>query len=243
MTELEKAINELVIANRILAHEGVVDAYGHVSVRHPGDPGKYLLSRSRSPELVEHADILEFTLDSKPVGGRKDKIYLERFIHGALYEANPAIGAVVHSHAIETLPFGVTGVPLRPVIHGASSCGMHIPVWDISNKFGDTTLLVETHEQGQDLARCLGHGRMALMRGHGFAAAGRNLAEVLKISINLPRNARVLMDALRLGGEVKYLSEGEIAVREKFGPGGADVARAIEYWARRAGCGDLLERK
>jgi ribulose-5-phosphate 4-epimerase/fuculose-1-phosphate aldolase len=89
MTELERAINDLVIANRILAHEGVVDAYGHVSVRHPDDPNKYLLARSRSPELVEHDDILEFTLDSKPVGGRKDKIYLERFIHGALYEANP----------------------------------------------------------------------------------------------------------------------------------------------------------
>jgi ribulose-5-phosphate 4-epimerase/fuculose-1-phosphate aldolase len=243
MTELERAINDLVIANRILAHEGVVDAYGHVSVRHPDDPNKYLLARSRSPELVEHDDILEFTLDSKPVGGRKDKIYLERFIHGALYEANPSVGAVVHSHAIETLAFGISGVPLRPVIHGASSCGAHIPVWDISDKFGDTTLLVENHEQGHDLARCLGHGRMALMRGHGFAAAGRNLPEVLKISINLPRNARVLMDALHLGGKVKYLSDGEIAAREKFGPGGADVARAIEYWSRRAACGDLLDRK
>lgn len=242
MTELERAINDLVIANRILANEGVVDAFGHVSVRHPSDPSKYLLSRARSPELVEHADILEFTLDSRPVVDKAPKIYLERFIHGGLYEANPDIKAVIHSHAMETLPFGISSVPLRTVIHGASSCGAHIPVWDIRDKFGDTTLLVENHDQGRDLASFIGHGRVALMRGHGFAAAGRNLAEALKIAVYLPKNARVLMDAIRLGGDVKYLSEGEIALRERFGPGGADVARAIEYWARRAGCGHLLNK-
>jgi len=241
MTALERAINDLVIANRILAHEGVVDAYGHVSLRHPDDPGKYLLSRSRSPELVSHEDILEFTLDSRPVGGRKDKVYLERFIHGAIYEAHHDVNAVVHSHAVETLSFGISSVPLRPVIHVASACGPHVPVWDIREKFGDTTLLVENHDQGRDLAQCLGHGRVALMRGHGFSAAGRNLGEVLKISVYLPRNARVLMEAIQLGGDVRYLSEGEMAAREIFGPGGADVARAIEYWARRAGCGHLLK--
>jgi HCOMODA/2-hydroxy-3-carboxy-muconic semialdehyde decarboxylase len=241
MSELARAVNELVIANRILAHQGVVDAYGHVSVRHPHDPGKYLLSRSRSPELVEHDDILEFTLDSRPVGDRKDKLYIERFIHGAIYEANPEVGAVVHSHAVETLAFGISSVALRPVVHNASGCGARIPVWDIRDRFGDTTLLVENQEQGRDLAKRLGRGRVALMRGHGFAAASHTLAEVLKISIYLPTNARVLMDAIRLGGEVRYLSEGEIAVREsKQGPGGADVARAMEYWARRAGCGHLL---
>ena len=239
MTALERAITDLVIANRILAHEGVVDAYGHVSIRHPDDPRKYLMSRSRSPELVAHEDILEFTLDSRPVGERKEKVYLERFIHGAIYEANRDVNAVVHSHAVETLPFGISSVPLRPVIHVASSCGAHVPVWDIRDKFGDTTLLVENHDQGRDLAEFLGHGRVALMRGHGFAATGRTLAEVLKISVYLPRNARVLMDAIQLGGDIRYLSDGEIEVRKRLGPGGADVERAIEYWARRAGCGQL----
>jgi HCOMODA/2-hydroxy-3-carboxy-muconic semialdehyde decarboxylase len=240
MTALDRAINDLVIANRVLAHEGVVDAYGHVSVRHPDDPGKYLLSRSLSPEHVAHADILAFTLDSRPVGDRKEKVYLERFIHGAIYEANRDVNAVVHSHAAETLPFGISSVPLRPVIHVASACGAHVPVWDISEKFGDTSLLVENHDQGRDLAQCLGHGRVALMRGHGFSAAGRTLGEVLQLAIYLPRNARVLMEAIQLGGDVKALSEGEIAVRESLGPGGGDVARAVEYWARRAGCGHLL---
>jgi len=241
MSELGRAIDELVLANRILAHEGIFDAFGHVSIRHPNDPGKYLLSRSRSPELVKQEDILEFTLDNRLVGDVKAKVYLERFIHGAIYEANPEIGAVVHSHAVEVLPFGISSVPLRPVIHCASQCGAHIPVWDISDKFGDTGLLVVNQEQGRDLAKCMGHGRVALMRGHGFAAAGRTVAEALKVSIYLPRNARVLMDAVRLGGDVKYLSQGEIAVREGHGPGGAEIARAMEYWARRAGCEHLLK--
>ncbi len=241
MSELERAINDLVIANRILAHEGVVDAFGHISIRHPHDPGKYLLSRARSPELVEHSDILEFTLDSRIADGKQEKVYLERFIHGALYEANPEIRAVVHSHAVEILPFSVSSVPLRAVVHNSSQCGAHVPVWDIRDKFGDTGLLVENQDHGRDLAKFIGRGRVALMRGHGFAASGRTLAEVLKVAVYLPRNARVLMDAIRLGGEVKYLSDGEIAIREGHGPGGADVARAWEYWARRAGCANLLK--
>jgi len=240
MSDLDDVYNDLVLANRILAHEGVVDAFGHVSIRHPRDPKKYLLSRARSPELVEHDDILEFLLDSEIAGERSGRPYLERFIHGAIYEANPHIQAVVHSHADEVLPYSISSVPMRPVIHTASECGHHIPVWDIRDKFGDTTLLVVNQEQGRDLARCLGSNRVALMRGHGFAAAGRTLNEVLKTSIYLPRNARVQTVATILGGDIKPLSEGEIAARDFLGPGGADQRRMIEYWATRAGCADLL---
>jgi ribulose-5-phosphate 4-epimerase/fuculose-1-phosphate aldolase len=242
MSELDEAANDLVLANRILAHENVVDAFGHVSMRHPHDPKKYLLSRARSPELVEHGDILEFSLNSDIVGARSGRPYLERFIHGAIYEANPEIMAVVHSHADEVLPFSISSVPLRAVIHTASGCGHRIPVWDIRDKFGDTTLLVRDQEQGRDLARCLGKSRVALMRGHGFAAAGRSLNEVIKTSVYLPRNAKVLTTAMMLGGDIVPLSEGEIAAREAIGPGGADQTRMIEYWAMRAGCGDLLRR-
>jgi ribulose-5-phosphate 4-epimerase/fuculose-1-phosphate aldolase len=241
MSSLTNVVNDLVIANRILANEDVLDAYGHISMRHPDDPGKFLLSRSRSPELVEHDDILEFTLDGQVAGGRSERPYVERFIHGAIYEANPEIKAVVHSHALDVLPFTISSVPLRPVVHTASECGHHIPVWDIHDKFGDTTLLVVNQQQGRDLAQVLGKNRVALMRGHGFAAAGRSLGEVMKTSVYLPKNARVLVQALQLGGDVKYLSQGEIAARDTFGPGGTDFARAWEYWAVRAGCGELLK--
>lgn len=240
MVAPDALLREITAANRILAHYRVVDAYGHISVRHPQDPKRFLLSRSRSPELVEPEDIMEFGLDGEIADGRKDKPYLERFIHAGIYEANPEIMAVVHSHALEVLPFTISTVPLTPVMHTASHCGAHIPVWDIADSFGDTGLLVTTRAQGRDLAVTLAKNRIALMRGHGFAAAGRTIGEVLKVSIYLPQNARVLMDAMRLGGGVKPLSAREIEIRDEGGPGGRELDRAIEYWAAQAGCSHLL---
>ena len=243
MAKLDDVISELAAANRILAHNGVVDAYGHISVRHPHDPKRFLLSRSKSPELVEPSDILEFGLDGELADGVTGKPYLERYIHAGIYEANPAIMSVVHSHALDVLPFSISSVPLTPVIHTASHCGHQIPVWDIADKFGDTGLLVTTREQGRDLAKVLARHRVALMRGHGFAAAGRTLGEVLKVSIYLPQNARVLMDAMRLGGTVKPLSAREIEIRDEGGPGGRELDRAIEYWAAMANCSHLLPKR
>ena len=190
---LEKALRDVVIANRILAHEGVVDAYGHVSVRHPLDPTRYLLSRSRAPELVERGDIVEFDLEGKSVSGDTRAPYLERFIHGAIYEARPDVQAVVHAHAEAVLPFTISATPLRPVVHMASFIGARIPVWDIRDNFGDTNLLVVNMAQGRDLARGLGGERVALMRGHGFVAAGRSLPEAIRIGVYMPVNARVLL--------------------------------------------------
>src|ERR671922_2131022 len=214
MNDLDFHIGQLVIANRILANEGVVDAYGHVSMRHPSHPERYLLSWSRSPELVERADIMEFTLDGNPVNDDGRALYLERFIHGGIYEARPDIQAVVHAHAEDVLPFTITTTPLRPVIHSGSFIGGQVPVWDIADQFGDqTNLLVTNMAQGRDLARCLGSNSVALMRGHGFAAAAQTLIEVVRMSVFVPRNARILMAAMRLGGEVKSLSQGEIAAR------------------------------
>jgi ribulose-5-phosphate 4-epimerase/fuculose-1-phosphate aldolase len=241
MADLGAVINELVLANRILAANGVVDAFGHVSVRHPENPQRYLLSRSRSPELVEASDIMEFDLESRIADGRKEPAYHERFIHGAVYEANPEINAVVHSHALDVLPFTLSDVPLRACIHTASQIGEEVPVWDIRDKFGDTGLLVANVDHGRDLARCMGKNYAALMRGHGFTAAGRNLGEVLKISIYLPQNAKVQKEAMALGGKVVYLSAGEIAERDSYGPGGRDLFRAMAYWAKQAGCEHMLE--
>src|SRR6059036_4374953 len=232
MTDLRLAIRDLVVANRILANEDVVDAYGHVSIRHPADPTRYLLARSLSPELIERDDIMEFELDGTPVGDTRQP-YLERFIHGAIYEARPDVQAVVHAHAEAVLPFTISATPLRPVVHMASFIGARIPVWDIRDSFGDTNLLVVNMAQGRDLARGLGGERVALMRGHGFVAAGRSLPEAIRIAVYLPLNARVLSEALRLG-EVTALSRGEIEAHASMRPDEPSMYRAWEYWAVRA---------
>lgn len=233
--ELARAIDDVVAANRILAHEGVVDAYGHVSVRHPHDPQRYLLSRSRSPELVERDDIATYALDGTPIGDDRAP-YVERFIHGGIYESRPEINAVVHSHAEDVLPYTITDAPLRPVVHVASYIGGNIPVWDIADLFGDTNLLVRNVEQGRDLAKTLGAEAVALMRGHGFAAAGRTLFEAVRIAIYLPMNARVSTVAAVIGkGKFRTLSDGEIAVRRASNPLAPESQRAWEYWKQRAG--------
>jgi ribulose-5-phosphate 4-epimerase/fuculose-1-phosphate aldolase len=238
MTELEIAIRDVVIANRILANENVTDGYGHISVRHPHDPNRYLLSCSRSPEFVDNADILEHELDGTVVNARGREPYIERFIHGAIYEARPDIQAVVHSHANEVLPFSITATPLRPVIITASTMGTHVPVWDSRDEFSDSNMLVSNMAMGRSLASRLGSNRVALMRGHGFAATGRTLKELVKLSVYIPQNAKVLEKALRWG-EVKGLSDQEIEKRltAKETP---DLRRVWEYWARRAGCGELF---
>ena len=243
MAEFESILNDLVIANRILANENVVDAYGHVSVRHPRDPQRFFLARSLSPERVERADIMEFDLEGNPAGGDARQPYLERFIHAAAYAARPDVQAVVHAHAEDVLPFGITAAPLRPVIHSGSFMGEHVPVWDIRDRFGDTNLLVTNMPQGRDLAKSLGGRSVALMRGHGFVAAARSLIEVVRMSVYVPRNARVLLAGLRLG-EVKPLSPGEIAARNAgYQPYSPETWRAWEYWATRAGCAHLLSKK
>ena len=233
-TPLASAIEELIAANHILAMEGVLDAYGHVSIRHPQDPTRFLLSCSRSPELVGEKDIMEFGLDGESVRPDKRSPYLERFIHAAFYEKRPEIQAVVHSHAEDVLPFTVTKAPLRPVMHSAISMGKQAPVWDSEHEFGATNLLVANVAQGHSLAKRLDQNQVVLMRGHGFAAAGTTLFQVVATSVYLPKNARVLMNALRLG-EVKYITDGEIEKRSRAEvsyPG--QVPRAWEYWKSRA---------
>ena len=237
-------LDELVVANRILANEDVVDAYGHVSVRNPHDPTRFFLARSLAPELVEPGDIMEFDLQGNPLGGDQRQPYLERFIHAAVYEARPDVMSVVHAHAEAVLPFGITAAPLRPVIHSGSFMGERVPVWDIRERFGDTNLLVTNMAQARDLANALEKNNVALMRGHGFVAAARSLIEVVRMSVYVPRNARVQLNAARLGGEMKALSAGEIAARNAgYKPNSPETWRAWEYWATRAGCAHLLSRK
>jgi ribulose-5-phosphate 4-epimerase/fuculose-1-phosphate aldolase len=238
-TTLDVVLNELVIANRILANEGVADAYGHVSVRDPGNPERFFMARMLAPELVERGDLIEFGLEGHAVSDNRAPS-VERFIHGAIFEARPEVQAVVHAHPEEILPFGITDVPLRPVIHSGSFVGRHVPVWDIADNFGDTDLLVRDMSQGRDLARRLGNNNVVLMRGHGFAAVARSIIEVVRISVYLPRNARVQLAAMQLG-KYKPLSDGEIAARSAgYTPYSTQTWRAWEYWAKRAGCGHML---
>jgi ribulose-5-phosphate 4-epimerase/fuculose-1-phosphate aldolase len=232
MTALDELVEDLVTANRILARENVVDSFGHISVRHPDNPQRYLLSRSRAPDCIEKDDIMEFALDGTAVDARGRAPYLERFIHGALYEARPDVMSVVHNHSESVIPFGVTGRPIKPIFHMGVSIGHHVPVWDSHDRFGDTSLLVENMAMGRDLAKLIGAGATALMRGHGATVAARSIRQAVYISVYLEVNARLQKQAMDMG-EIKFLTEGEIdKVASRTGSYG--INRAWENWCRRA---------
>ncbi len=230
---LTQVLDELVTANRILAREGVVDSFGHVSIRHSDRPDRYLLSRARAPECIEADDLMEFALDGTPVDSGDRKPYAERFIHGAVYEARSDVAAVVHHHSPSVIPFSVTATPLSPVMHMCAGIGSHIPTWDSRTNFGDTNLLVTNMNMARDLVAALDRRPVILMRGHGCVVAGASLREVVFNSIYLQLNADLQMKARSLG-EVTFLSEGEIAAilrtRSSF-----TFERAWEFWCRRAG--------
>jgi ribulose-5-phosphate 4-epimerase/fuculose-1-phosphate aldolase len=233
--KVSEAIEELVLANHILAHEGVLDMFGHVSVRHPTRPDRYFLACSRSPEGVTIDDILEFDLESNPIDDRGLTLYSERPIHGAVYQARPDVASVCHNHAHSLLPFAVAGRALRPVFHVGGAIGAEVPVWEIRDEFGDSTnLLVTDNDRGRSLAKKLGGGSTCLMRGHGSVVASRDLRSTVYVAITLMHNAAILTEALRMG-EVNYLSPGEVqeAGERVLGPRSLD--RAWEYWCHRVG--------
>jgi HCOMODA/2-hydroxy-3-carboxy-muconic semialdehyde decarboxylase len=231
---MNEALRDLAIANRILAHEGVVDAFGHVSIRHPQRAERFFMARSRSPELVTVADLMEFELDGTAVDARGRTPYSERFIHGAIYEKRKDVQSVIHNHSHEIIPYGVTPVKLRPVLHVGAAIGEEVPVWDIRRKFGDTNMLVVNMEQGRDLATTLGANRVALMRGHGCAVAGKTLRETVFTAIYLQVNAKLQTQAMGLSEEVRYLSTGELARTKEMLSQQVGLDRAWEYWTMRA---------
>lgn len=239
MNQLIDCLRDIVSGNRILAHEGVVDAFGHISARHPDRPDRFLMSRSRSPELVTLDDLLEFDLGGEPVESGGPAVYAERFIHAAIYDARPDVQSVVHNHAPELLPFTVTGVKLRPMFHVAAKIGAEVPVWDIREKFGDSNLLVVNLDQGRDLAKTLAGNCMALMRGHGCAIATNSVRNAVTTSIYSQLNARLQMQAMQMG-DVTYLSPGEIEIagvmpdKDSLG-----MTRAWEYLRQRCGCDQI----
>jgi HCOMODA/2-hydroxy-3-carboxy-muconic semialdehyde decarboxylase len=220
------------MANRILAREGVVDALGHASVRHPLQPERFIISYSRSPGLVTQADLGEFDLHGTDVAQSGRKPYLERFIHAAIYEARPDVGAVVHNHAQEVIPFTVTSVSLRPVMHVAGFLGERVPVWDIRDRFQDTDLLVRNMEQARDLARTLGKHTAALMRGHGCIVVGPDIRAAVASAIYMRINAGAQLHAMQLG-EPRYLTAREARLASETNLGKLALARMWEYWQGR----------
>ena len=239
MADLAFLIDDLVAANRILSQENVVDAFGHVSMRHPDDPERYLLSRARSPQLIEAGDIMEFGLDGTPIDARGRSPYLERFIHSAIYEARADIRSVVHSHSKAVIPFGVGGEKLRPLMHNCAPIGPEVPIWDSRTNFGDTDLLVSNLAMGRDLAKFMQTKPSALMRGHGSVVAARSLRLAVFIAIALQRNAELQAEASRYE-KVIFLSPGEVEkgsqmLRAEPDTAMAGIDRAWEYWCHRAG--------
>jgi HCOMODA/2-hydroxy-3-carboxy-muconic semialdehyde decarboxylase len=240
MSTLQTLLKDLVVANRILAHEGLVDALGHVSIRHPEKPDRFFLASKRSPELVEIDDLIEYDLDCNPIELRGRSEYSEKPIHGAIYQARTDVNAIVHSHAHDVIPFGVVkSVPLRPIVIFAASMGGPAPVWDMRTNFGEVNMLVTRMEQGHDLAKTLGGGSVALMRGHGCVVAGPDLYEAVYFAVNLKLNAMLQAEALQLG-DVTYMTQTEIAETVRYTAGShGPQSRAWEYFKRRSGAGDL----
>jgi len=206
----QSVADDLVVANHILANEGVLDGYGHVSVRSPSNPARYLLARAGAPALVTAADITEYDLDSRPVTNAAAAGYIERFIHGEIYKARPDVMAVVHCHCLDVIPFAATSVPLRPIYHMGYFIGEGVPVFDIRRTAGITNMLVGTPELGRALAQTLGGASAALMRGHGAVAVAPSVRLVVAKAYYLNVNARLQLQAMAIGGSrVTYLSADE----------------------------------
>ena len=231
-------LDDLVAANHILAQQGILDGYGHVSVRSDGARDRYLLSRSLAPALVTAADIQQYDLDSNPVDPAARPSFIERFIHGEIYRARSDVQAVVHSHTPSLIPFGVTGTPLRPLYHMTAFVGESVPVFEIRKARGsDGKMLMLVHNSalGRALADTLGAKPAALMRGHGAVIVGSSLPHVVGRSVYLAINATLQAQAVALGGSVNYLDPAE--AREEIPD---NYQRAWELWKRQvqeAGCG------
>jgi ribulose-5-phosphate 4-epimerase/fuculose-1-phosphate aldolase len=229
-----KLIEDVALANRILADHGVVDAFGHVSVRHDKRADRFLLARNMAPALVTPADILEFDLDGNPVNGQGRSVYLERFIHGEIFRARPDVHAIVHSHSPNVVPFGIVAeAKLRPIWHMSGflgAAGVPVPVFEIRDVAGDSSdLLIRSNALGVSLARSLGKVDVVLMRGHGATIVGPDLRLAVYRAVYTEINARIQIEAMGLG-TVNYLTPGEAAATAASNA--TQVNRAWDLWVR-----------
>jgi ribulose-5-phosphate 4-epimerase/fuculose-1-phosphate aldolase len=227
-------VEDLVAANRILFDQGVVDGFGHVSVRHDKRPEHFLLARSMAPGLVAAADIMEFDREGQAVDPQGRTPYLERFIHSEIYKAHPQVTAVVHSHSPAVIPFGVVATPLRPIYHMGGFLGSHVPIFEIRDTGGPATdMLVRDPALGAALAKTLGDSAVALLRGHGNVVVGGSIREVVFRAVYTEINARLASDALRLGqGQAVFLNDAEAAAATETNR--AQIGRAWDLWKAQA---------
>jgi ribulose-5-phosphate 4-epimerase/fuculose-1-phosphate aldolase len=202
-------VEDLVAANHILYDQGVVDGFGHISARDDRDAQHFLLSRSCAPSLVEEDDILVYDLEGNALDAEGEKLYAERFIHAAIYATRPDVMSVVHSHSPAIIPFGITDVPLRPVYHMSGFLGEGVMRFDTRPIVGDCNLLINDMRLGRALAGALGDKSVCLMRGHGSVAVGRDVRQAVYRAIYTEMNARLQSEAMRLSGNVNFLSDGE----------------------------------
>ncbi len=209
LTASRDLVEDLVAANLILFDHEILDGFGHVSARHDKDPERFVMARYVAPGIVTKADIREFSLDSIPVPDRGEKHYSERFIHGEIYKARPDVMAVIHSHAPPLIPFGATGAPLRPLYHMSAHVGLGVPVFEIRNFQNEGQMLIRSPQLGRALAGTLADKPMVLMRGHGATVVGASLSLAVYRAIYAALNARLQMEAMRLG-DVTYLDEIEV---------------------------------
>jgi ribulose-5-phosphate 4-epimerase/fuculose-1-phosphate aldolase len=228
VTNLDALLDDLVVANRVLAGLGVVDGFGHVSVRHPERPDRYFLSRSLAPEQVTRDDLMLFDLASVPQNGDTRAPYLERFIHGEIYARRPDVAAVVHSHAAAVVPFAASKVELKPIYHMSSFLHTGAPVFEIRERFGMTDMLIRNGAQGAALAETIGAGAVVLMRGHGYCVVGADIAEAVFRAYYTQVNAELQQRAIGLGGEISFLAEEEGALYDETNR--KVIGRPWELW-------------
>ena len=225
-------VEKLVLANRILYRYGVVDGFGHVSVRHDGSPGHFLLSRNMAPALVRREDIVTYDLDGTALDADGRRVYLERFIHAEIYRARPDVNAVVHSHSPSVIPFGVTGQALRPVFHMSGFLGEGSALFEIRDVAGDTDMLISSNALGVALANSLGSRSLVLMRGHGSTTVGASLEQAVYRALYAEVNARLQIQAKSLG-EVTYLNAQEAAKAAAIND--TQLPRVWELWRQEIG--------
>jgi ribulose-5-phosphate 4-epimerase/fuculose-1-phosphate aldolase len=228
-------IDDLVVANHILVNEGVLDGFGHISVRHDRDPGRFLIARSMAPALVTADDILVCDLDGEVHDAQGRKTYVERYIHSEIYRVRPDVTAIIHSHSPAVIPFGVTGARLRPICHMSGFLGAQVPVFEIRHAAGEATdLLIRNQALGKALAKQLGPSAVALLRGHGNVVTGNSIQQVVFRAIYTENNARLQSEAMRLG-EINFLTPEEAQATSDMND--QHLGRPWEMWKRRAQAG------
>jgi HCOMODA/2-hydroxy-3-carboxy-muconic semialdehyde decarboxylase len=227
-----KVIADVVLANHILADQGVVDGFGHVSIRDPNDPNKFLMARSMAPELVTAADVLEHDLDGNTTAPATTKLYLERFIHAEIYRARPDVMSIVHCHSPSLIPFAASSIALKPIYHMSSFLGPGVPVFEIRKAAnGSTDMLVRNPELGRALAKSLGNHPAALMRGHGAVIVGKDVQQAVFRAVYTQMNAQLQTQAMALGAKITYLDAEEAKKSEETNI--ANIPRSWELWVRR----------